>query len=319
MNQHDAQTVSRSEAPGLSVLIFELTQRDLARTVACALQNLVDPPPDALSLFEADGDDALWRVTAFYADPPDPAALRRAVEAIIAEDIPAPRLETVPDLNWVSLSQAALPPVRAGRFTVHGAHDRYRVPQGPNAILIEAGEAFGTAHHATTYGCLLAIDSLMRVRRYRMVLDLGCGSGVLAIAVARAVPSARILASDIDPGSVSVAAKNIEQNRAAAKIGTVVAAGLHHPRLCGKARYDLLIANILAGPLLMLAKAIARAVTPGGHLVLSGLLNDQAMEIAATYCTAGFALERHMRIAGWSTLVLRRVRGLPFRRQHHQI
>jgi len=293
---------------GLSAIVIEIADRNGARTLAGALENLIDPPPDALSMFEAAGPGTPWRITAYYGDPPDPGELHASLEAIVGGsfDVPAPRLESVPDLNWVAMSQAALPPVRAGRFTVHGSHDRHRVPQGPGAILIEAGEAFGTAHHATTYGCLLAIDALTSKRRYRNVLDLGCGSGVLAIAVARANPRARILASDIDEASVLVARENVRANRAGTRIRTIAAAGLDDAELRNRRRYDLLIANILAGPLIRLAKDISRAVANGGDLILSGLLTEQAREITATYRAAGFTLKQNTRIAGWSTLVLRR-------------
>lgn len=301
-------------APGngfgvLSAIIIEIDNRDGARTIAGALENLCEPPPDALSLFEVAGPDSPWRITAYYADPPVPAELHGFLQSIAGEafEVPQPWLEEVPDLNWVAMSQAALPPVRAGRFTIHGQHDRHRVPQGPGAILIEAGEAFGTAHHATTYGCLLAIDQLTRKRSYRNVLDLGCGSGVLAIAVARANPAARIIASDIDEASVIVARENFKANHTSARIRAVAAAGLDHHELRARSRYDLLIANILAGPLIDLAQPISRAVTRGGKLVLSGLLCEQAREITAIYRAAGFALNQNTRIAGWSTLVLQRL------------
>ena len=292
----------------MSSVVFELGDRDLARTVAGVLQNLIDPPPEALSVFEADGTENLgpWRITAYYHIAPEPEQLRQTLQQIVDAEIPTPRLEAVPDVNWVALSQAALPAVRAGRFWVFGAHDRHKVPQGPGAILIEAGEAFGTAHHATTYGCLLAIDRLTRAQPFREVLDLGCGTGVLAIAVARAQPEARILASDIDASSVDVARGNITVNRAGGRIRAVRAEGLEHPALRGPGRYDLLIANILAAPLIVLAKDIARSVRRGGVVVLSGLLTSQAHEVVANYRTAGFMVQDHSRYAGWSTLVLRR-------------
>ncbi len=293
----------------LSAIVFEFDHRDHARTIAGALENLIDPAPDALALFEAAGPGTPWRITAYFTELPDLDELHQSLTIIVADsfEVPAPRIENVPDLNWVAISQAALPPVRAGRFTVHGAHDRHRVPQGPGAILIEAGEAFGTAHHATTYGCLLAIDQLTNRRQYRSVLDLGCGSGVLAIAVARANPAARILASDIDEASVLVARENLKANRVAARIRTFTAAGLGHAHLRGENRYDLLIANILAGPLIELAQDISHAVKKGGDLILSGLLTEQAHEITAIYSAVGFTLKHNTRIAGWSTLVLKRM------------
>ena len=282
-------------------VVIDVAERDDARTIAAALNDLVLPEPAALTLFE---NGSAWRIEAYYDPLPDVAVLARDLTAACACPTPAVRLERVPDENWVALSQAALPPVIAGRFTIHGSHDRHRVPRGPNSILIDAGEAFGTAHHATTQGCLAAIDRATRRRRYRHVLDLGCGTGVLAIAVARILPDAAILASDLDAQSVVVARENMRVNGAGGRIGAVVAAGLDHPRLRAAAPYDLLIANILAAPLIMLSKSIAKAVTPGGTVILSGLLTPQAAEVRAAYHAVGFGTVRHDRVYGWSTLTL---------------
>lgn len=278
--------------------------RDRARSIAGALQDLLEPAPDALTLFEdnAAGADG-WRIEAYYDSPPDPVQLAHDLAAILAIPAPPIAIEDVPSLNWVALSQAALPPVRAGRFTIHGSHDTRRVAQGPGAILVDAGEAFGTAHHATTFGCLLAIDRLTRRRAFRSVMDLGCGSGVLAIAARRALANARIIASDIDVPSVDVARENARLNRVGRSVPIIVAAGLDHPRLRSR-RFDLLIANILADPLIALSRDIARAVVGGGSVVLSGLLIHQAPAVIAAYRAAGFALQSHTRIHEWSTLVL---------------
>lgn len=288
-------------------LALTVADRDRAHTIAGAIQNLIVPAPGALTLFEAAGDG--WRIDAYYDDdPPSPESMREMLAQLLslpAHEHIAISLEDVPDLNWVAISQAALPPVTAGRYTIHGSHDRDRVPQGPGAILIDAGEAFGTAHHATTYGCLLAIDRLTRRRVFHNVLDLGCGSGVLAIGVHRALPRARILASDADAPSVAVARDNARANRCAAAIGFVAAHGFDHARL-RNARFDLIVANILAGPLIDLARQVARATKPGGSVVLSGLLVRQAPAVIATYRSAGFRLDHHARIHEWSTLVLTR-------------
>lgn len=284
-----------------------IADRDAARSLAGALQELVSPAPHALTLFEqpgAAGEPATWRIEAYYDDAPDTASL--AQELATVTDGPAPHLETAPveEQNWVAMSQAALPPVVAGRFTVHGSHDAERVARGPNAILIDAGEAFGTAHHATTYGCLSAIDRLTRRRRFRTVLDLGCGSGVLAIAVARALPDARIHATDLDPQSIVVAKDNMRRNGVGGRIKALVADGLDAAPLRRAAPFDFLIANILAGPLVALAQDVRRAVQPGGVLVLSGLLIPQAPEVLAAYGAADFLLLEHQRVLGWSTLTL---------------
>lgn len=299
-------------------LALTVADRDLARSIAGAVQDLVEPPPQALTLFEepAAAAGAGWRIEAYFDDPTDGARLARDVAAIIGREVPPFVAETVPDLNWVTISQAALPPVVAGRFTVHGSHDRVRVPRGPNSILIDAGEAFGTAHHATTYGCLAAIDRLTRPggagrkgrgQRLARVLDLGCGSGVLAIAVARAVPHTRsIVATDLDAQSVAVAHENMRINGVGGRIATHAAAGLDHAALRGR-RFDLIVANILADPLIRLAPRLSRALAPRGRLVLSGLLIPQAREVAAAYRACGLCLVSHDRITGWSTLVLRRM------------
>ena len=175
------------------------------------------------------------------------------------------------------------------------------------AILIDAGEAFGTAHHATTLGCLLAIDRLTRSRSFVSVLDLGCGSGVLAIAAAKAMPAARIIAADMDPQSVKVATGNVRLNGASGRIALRHGGRRRPSRTPASARRSTcLIANILAGPLIRLAPALARSVRPGGTLVLSGILIPQAAEVLAAYRSHGFMLERHDRLTGWSTLTLKR-------------
>lgn len=288
-----------------SKLSLRIAERDVARTLEGALQDLIDPAPDAVTRFE-DGPGG-WRVEAYFPDPPDVGALAGRLEAVAQRSLPALEFTTVPDLNWVKVSQAALPPVAAGRFLIHGSHDRGRIPFGHNAILIDAGEAFGTAHHATTLGCLLAIDRLTRSRTFRRVLDLGCGSGVLAIAAARALPRAQILATDFDPQSVAVAAANMRANGVAQRIAVARANGLAHPWLRHAAPFDLVIANILAGPLCALAPGLGRVLSPGGIVVLAGLLIAEARGVIAAYRAQGFALVEHRRIDGWSILTL--VRG----------
>ena len=274
----------------------------LARALAGALENLIVPQPEAVSLFE-DGKGG-WNVEAYFASPPDVAALAALLANTVGQTLPPLDFQDVPDLNWVAISQAALPPVAAGRFIVHGSHDRDRIPHGPNALIIDAGEAFGTAHHATTQGCLLAIDKLTRSRPFRRVLDLGCGSGVLAIAAARALPRADILATDNDPQAVAVAKSNARANGVGQRIAFTCAMGLDHPWLRHAVPFDLVLANILAAPLQALAPKVAKAVRCGGVVALSGLLNPEAAEVISCYVVHGFRLLEHRRIAGWSTLVL---------------
>ncbi len=172
----------------------------VARSIAGILEELIEQPPLAVSLFEVPGGG--WEVVAYYESEPERAAIAATIEVVSAGSSGALTFEAVPDENWVAVSQAGLPPVAAGRFLIHGSHDRAIGRLRRNAIEIDAGEAFGTAHHATTLGCLLAIDRLTRQHRFIRVLDLGCGSGVLAIAAARVLPSASIAASDFDPEAV---------------------------------------------------------------------------------------------------------------------
>lgn len=293
-------------------LIAEVADRSRALRIAGALQDLVAPPPDALSVFEeaAAGDEAgaagapRWRIEAYFAEPRPARDLEADLAALIGEPVPTFEWADVPDLNWVALSQAALPPVQAGRFMVHGSHDRARVPQGPNAILIEAGEAFGTAHHATTFGCLAALDRLARARRFRRILDLGCGSGVLSIAATRAWPGARVHGVDIDRRSVAVAAENARVNCVGPRLRLACGDGLSEPAVRRTAPFDLIVANILAGPLIALAPDIRRGIEPGGTVVLSGLLTREAAAVLAAYRAQGFALRAHGRYDGWSVLIL---------------
>ena len=276
------------------------SDQDMARTLSGALSDLVEPPPDAVTTFES-GDG--WIAEAYYTEHPDSERLTKELGALLSFAVPQIEVVEVPDENWVAISQAALPPVSAGRFTIHGSHDRGLVPRGPNTLLIDAGEAFGTAHHATTQGCLIALDRVTRRRQFESVLDLGCGSGVLAIAAARALPGARIEASDNDPVAISVARTNARLNGVAGRIRMWVADGLPRSRV-REGSYDLILANILADPLVALAQDVAWAVKPGGVVILSGLLVRQAEYVIAAYRSHGFSLVDHRRLAGWSTLTL---------------
>lgn len=288
-------------------LIAEVESRGRAMRVAGALQDLIEPPPDALTVFEHTAPDTpttLWRIEAYFSDARAPDTLEAALSELLDEPAPTFQSADIPDLNWVALSQAALPPVNAGRFTVHGGHDKDRVPQGPNAILIEAGEAFGTAHHATTFGCLVTLDHLAATRRFRNILDLGCGSGILAIAAARAWTRAVLHGVDIDAQSVVVAQENAAVNRVGARIRFVCGPGVASPEIRNAAPFDLIVANILAEPLVSLAPDIRRVADPHAVVVLSGLLTREAPRVLAAYRAQGFALAQHRRYDGWSTLTL---------------
>ena len=277
---------------------------DAARTLAALLGEALEPAPIAVTMFEAKYPAHV--VEAYF----DAANTAESVRTAINQLSPDAAFDMMPRMcrmkTWVAISQAALPPVQAGRFIVHGSHDSGRIGRRLNAILIDAGEAFGTAHHATTLGCLHAIDRLTRGRRYQRVHDLGTGSGVLAIAAALALPHARVTASDNDPIAVEVAEGNADANGQGRRIVFQVAMGFDHPGLRRAHGYDLVIANILANPLIRLAPAMRRAVRPGGDIVLSGLLVTQAAEVRAAYHAQNFALINREDIAGWSILTLRR-------------
>jgi ribosomal protein L11 methyltransferase len=222
----------------------------------------------------------------------------------------------------VHKSLEGLTPVEAGRFVVHGAHHRASVRANQIGIQIEAALAFGTGHHGTTRGCLLALDALVRARRRkrkargspalrprreRNVLDIGTGTGVLAIAAARALRRP-VLASDIDPRAIAIARDNTRVNRVRAAVELIHADGLGAARFRCRAPYDLVFANILLEPLTQLATPIARLVAPNGHVVLSGLLTAQTGAALASYRARGLVLVRRIRLEGWATLVLSRVR-----------
>jgi ribosomal protein L11 methyltransferase len=275
-----------------------------ARRIADLLTECLDLARAVCAAFEAPTGG--WQVEVHFVAPLDATALRALVASVVGRD-QADALECTPvaHRDWIAASLEGLPPVRAGRFVVHGAHNRARVPANRIGIEIEAALAFGTGHHATTRGCLLAIDELMKRNKSRRILDLGTGTGVLAIALAKILRT-RVLATDIDIRAVHVARANARNNHIAALIETVHAAGFNAPRLSGGTRFDLVLANILLGPLQRLATPIARRLAPGARVVLSGLLAAHANAAIAAYRAQGLALERRIKLDGWVTLVLAR-------------
>ena len=277
------------------------------KSAAEAFEAAVDTAA-GLSSFET-GDGDLWRIDAWFVAPPDVVALNaRACAIAAAREMPPPelRLTAVPNVDWVSRSQEALPPIAAGRFYVHGRHDRGTAPAGAIAIELEAGRAFGTGQHETTRGCLLMLDWLARRARYRRCLDLGCGSGVLAIAMARCWRRP-VEASDVDPIAVATARENARQNGVGRLVKTFAADGIvpRHGRT-----HDLIVANILARPLVRLAPAVSAAADPDACIVLSGLLKSQERQVLSAYRSFGFSLSRRITLGDWPTLAVRR-RRLP--------
>ena len=281
----------RIEAPDLAA----------GRLAAGCLEGEAAPGALAITLFEL--KPPAFVVEAYYDQAPSLDAVARLL-AGQDNGLGKPSLEIVPDANWVALSQAALPPIRAGRFIVHGSHDRARFAMRRCAVEIEAGEAFGTGHNATTALCLEALDALVRRRRFARVLDLGCGSGVLGIAAVRALPAARVVASDNDPVATAIARDNARLNRVTSRVQILTATGFAHPGLRRAQPFDLVLANILPGPLVALAPAMQRAIARGGIAVLSGLLHHQVREVAAAYRAHGFRLLRCTWRDGWAALTL---------------
>ncbi len=274
-----------------------------ARRLASALAEIFDGEDIICAAFEGDGGQ--WQVAIHFRDKPDESALRAQVALIVGDKAAAAlSLAPVAAADWVKQSLAGLAPVRAGRFIVHGAHDRARVKANDIGIEIEAALAFGTGHHGTTRGCLLALGNLAKRRRARRVLDLGTGSGVLAIAVAKLLRT-RVVASDIDRVAVEAARGNVRLNRAGA-ITFVRAGGTKARAIAAGAPYDLILANILLEPLMRLALPLRHLTARHARIVLSGLLPGHANAAIAIYRAQGFVLEGRVPLDGWVTLILRR-------------
>lgn len=253
------------------------------------------------SILEEDEDRGLWRIDAFPTSDEEAEALQARLAEHPGVTV---KVEVLADADWLAMSLSGLPPVRAGRFFVYGAHDQGRVPSNAVNLKIDAGAAFGTGHHGTTVGCLLAYDELLKRERFERVLDVGCGTGVLAIAAAR-TGSRVAVGTDIDKPSVRIANENAKLNRADAQF--VYASGLNDRRVRGQGPYDLVFANILAPPLVALSQDIKEALRLGGVAILSGLLRTQERRVTAAYLSRGFHLERRIHRDAWSALVLRRM------------
>jgi ribosomal protein L11 methyltransferase len=263
----------------------------------------LDPAPLASEMHDHDDGTGLWDVGGLFDGRPDLAGLALLARVHGAPDFSVARVE---DRDWVAQVRAELTPVEAGRFVVFGSHDRARIAPNRIGLEVEAAEAFGTGHHATTQGCLTALDRLVREGLVaRRVADIGGGTGVLAMAAA-AVWKARAIAGDIDPLATATARANVAANGLGDRVACVTAAGFRHPRLLAAAPYDLVFANILAGPLRRLAGDVAATQAPGGVAILSGILARQAAGVTAVYRSWGYRPRETVRIGGWTTLVLRR-------------
>ena len=289
----------RSSDKPTVVGLLETDEQSARRVVDLVAESM---PADDIAVSRVDIGAGRWRVAMHFRIPPDEKLIRTLTAAAAGNAAAkALRFERVAAKDWVREALAGLAPVSAGRFIVHGAHDRARIPFNRIGIEIEAALAFGTGHHGTTRGCLLALDWLCKSRPRRRILDLGTGSGVLAIAAARALRRP-VLATDIDGSAVRAARANAALNRAGSFVEVVKADGVTGPKLRERVPYDLVFANILLRPLQRLAAPLTRLTAPGARVVLSGLLASQANAAIAAY--RGLALERRIDLDGWTTLIL---------------
>ena len=293
MNDPSAQT---------SVLARLVTDSSTAHRLFDALVETFEAGGTAVAACEE--RTGAWAVEIYFEHAPDQDAVRTLVGDLAGNAVrDRVVFTTVAARDWVAQSLEGLAPVAAGRFVVHGAHDRHRIAPNRIGVEIEAALAFGTGHHGTTLGCLMALDRMLNRRRPRRILDIGCGTGVLAIAAARA--SRRpVVASDIDPVSVRVARDNARLNRADALVEIIRANGLSDRRMQAGGPFDLVFANILLGPLKQLANPIRRVAAPDARVVISGLLSGQANAALVAYRGRGLVLERRISLDGWVTLVL---------------
>ena len=274
------------------------------RALAEAAAETIDADPmlegATYSILEEDEDKGIWRIDAFPTTQEEEDGIR---DSLIASGGLKVIVEPLADADWLAMALSGLPPVREGRFFVYGMHDKGQVPASAVALRIEAGAAFGTGHHGTTAGCLKAYDDLLKSRRFDRVLDVGCGTGVLAIAAAR-TGSRIAVGTDIDGPSVRIANENARENAANARF--VHASGLNDRLVRQDGPYDLVFANILAPPLVALSHDIKLALTPGGMAILSGLLRTQERRVKAAYLSKGFRVVRSLHRDAWATLVLQR-------------
>jgi len=297
-SQESAQTTYRAQL---------VAERDRAQRIAALLSEVLWPPADAVGAFDAGGGTS--RVEAYFNDHPD----QKALQALLATHFDAETaadlvIEPIAPADWVSESQAKRPPVAAGRFLIHGHHDRARLRARVNAIEIEAAQAFGTGHHGSTLGSLLALDRLLKRRHFHNVVDIGTGTGVLAIAAAK-TGRRPVLATDSSYQVIDIARENILLNGVGALVPVIHCVGFEHPTVHRRGPYDLVLANILLWALSDLAPDMARHITAGGFVVLSGITRQQAAPLAARYRSFGFVLLDKINVGEWTTLTLRR--------QHH--
>ncbi|MHC2085946.1 50S ribosomal protein L11 methyltransferase [Methylobacterium sp. WCS2018Hpa-22] len=286
-----------------------LTDERSARAMTDILGEMFDPTETAVAAFEAE-DGKTWRLEAYFADAPDEEMVRDLIRPLVGEQADAAIFETIDQQDWVRASLEGLNPVRAGRFLVHGSHDRHTIRPNDLAIEIEAALAFGTGHHGTTLGCLKALVDVMKKGRPAHVLDVGTGTGILAFAAAKALHQP-VHAGDLDPEAVSTAKGNARLNGLGGLVRLYVGPGVRHASADRSRRFDVVFANILARPLKRLAPTLTATVADHGVLILSGLIERDVPGVLSTYRHRGFHLARHGLIEGWATLVLKRGGAAP--------
>lgn len=284
--------------------MYQISARGPRAAIETAWDTLAWTDPSPAGAVDAKEDTRLtWRLDA-YAETQDDADACAELIREVAPDL-NPVIEALPDRDWVTLSLEGLPPVEAGRFIVAGSHALTRSAPGKTDILIEAGPAFGTGHHGTTLGCLLGFEHVLRSGVPQKVLDVGTGSGVLAIAAIKS-GAKRAIGTEIDEQSVNVANENARKNNVANRFRTYHTRSAGNQLIRSTAPFDLVFANILARPLIGLAPEITSMVSEDGHVILSGLLTRQEPLVRAAYTSRGMDLVKRIRKDGWSTLVLRR-------------
>ncbi|MRU16058.1 50S ribosomal protein L11 methyltransferase [Roseovarius sp. A21] len=279
-----------------------LEGKQAAEALGADMEGL-SPEPTGVGVFEIEDGSGLWEVGGYFDEEPDKAGLALLATMHGAKEFAVSEL---PEVDWVAKVRRELVPVEAGRFFVYGSHDADKVPDGCEPLLIEAAMAFGTGHHGTTQGCLRALDRLANEGFIgKSVIDVGCGTAVLAMGAARIWPG-EVLASDIDEVAVDVARANVVANGLEGRVRCLEAAGLENAEIQAAAPFDLIFANILKGPLIELAPGLTANLVPGGFLILSGLLNEQADEVVTVYSSNGNSVAHREEIGDWTTLTLQR-------------
>ena len=285
------------------------TNERAARAMTDLIGEVFDPTETAVAAFEAE-DGKSWHLEAYFSEEPDEEAVRELIRPILGAAADEATFAAIDQQDWVRASLEGLKPVRAGRILVHGSHDRGRVQPNDLPIEIEAALAFGTGHHGTTLGCLMALVDEVKRRRPHRILDVGTGTGILGLAAARLLHKT-VVAGDLDPEAVATARTNAAFNGLANLMAFYEAPGLRHPLARHTRAFDLVFANILARPLTRLAPSLARAVATDGTLVLSGLIPRDVPGVLSAYAAQGFRLRRRRLIEGWATLELRRGGAAP--------